>query len=69
MFDTVIKKKLCLMDFCVPLLVLVAVLLFVFRDKVMSFLGINKGGRDLDCSIVPDKVSREACEKAIKRLS
>jgi len=43
MIKTVFNKKLCLMDFCVPLVIIVSLLLFVYRNEVLSFVGMNEG--------------------------
>jgi len=39
MIKNLMKKKLCFMDICIPVLFLaVAVLLFVFKDKITGFV-------------------------------
>jgi len=65
MFKKILNPKVCVMDYCVPLLVVVVLLLYTYRDKVMALVGMKQGyGQARGISTDADKYNKNI--KALK---
>jgi len=63
MLKTVFNKKLCLMDFCVPFVIIVTLLLFIYRNDIKAALSGVTGSSETA------KMSQEVSMLMKKRLA